>query len=60
MPFGDTFALTGGSDGTNVKNEIYKYEAGNDNWMKIDNSLRAAVSEHASFSVREDSFPECH
>ncbi len=59
VPYGNTFALVGGWNGTSSTDTVYLYEPGSDTWTLVNDRIAVPIHHHAAFPVRQESFPKC-
>ena len=59
VPYGDTFLIVGGNDGTGPMDTIYYYEVDTESWSELDATLSSATSQLEATSVDINDFPSC-
>ena len=59
VPFGDTFLIVGGHDGSSSLDTIYYYEVDTESWSELDATLSSASSQLEATVVDINNFPSC-
>ena len=60
VPYNETFLLVGGYNSNDgYIQDIYQYDAANDEWIVLEAKLKTPRSHHVALLVQQSLFPEC-
>ena len=60
VPYDDSFLIVGGYNANDgYIQDIYQYDAANDEWIELEAKLKTPRSHHVALLVKPSLFPEC-